>query len=178
MSEVWDFPAYAFELGLDQIRTAYRAAMEGCEVQISKARREAEIFREANSPFSSEDSEEWLQLVDLGCVKGLAEAGKSEIREAFVLSAFHHWERWMRRRTGEQGSFTTLSKAAQDIGYTHPRPGILNSLCNLLKHDNVDHAEALASQWSELFGELPHGVPGQREWKLAIQDHHIEQVSI
>ena len=81
-----------------------------------------------------------------------------------------------RRRTGEQGSFKTLSKAAQDIGYTHPRPGILNSLCNLLKHDNVDHAEALASQWSEPFIELPHGDPGQREWKLAIQDHHVEQV--
>lgn len=172
-----NWAAFFFSFGLDQVREGFRAAIEGCDRRSENMRREHDAFLEIHSVFD-EDSPEHLKLMDLSHSEWLADNAKTVIREAFIISALHYWERRMRVWTNcnSQG-FDKLYRQFRKMGYPNDhRLKVVNTLCNLLKHDNFEHACKLGREWSDLFVELPNGSGDKVEWVLAIKDRHVEEV--
>jgi hypothetical protein len=172
-----EWEAFFYGFGLDQVRMGFRAAIEGCDKRANDAQREYEAYIEKHSSFE-EDSPEHYQSMDLLHTAWSADNAKIVIREAFILSALHYWERRMRALTNCKGyGFEKLEKKSQELGYpTAPKLTVVNTLCNLLKHENSKFAHALGSDWPDLFKELPNGPEDKTEWVLAIKDHHVEEV--
>lgn len=103
----------------------------------------------------------------------------SVVREAFVTSAFHYWERSARFWTGYRGgSFRELTTAVMEKHSVHPELVTVNVLNNLLKHDNPQRALDLAALRDDVFRTAPHSaLPSRRQtWALAISDRHVEEV--
>ena len=176
MRDNW-WAAFVFGFGLDQIREGYRAAIDGCDTRAQNARRDYDAFLESHGAFD-EDSPEADKLMELSHSEWLANNAKTAIREAFVLSAFHYWERRMRIWTNyHEHGFDDLKRNCRLAGYPADNSmKIVNTFCNLIKHESAEHARNLAKQWSDLFEELPHGPKDKTEWVLAIKDSHVEKV--
>jgi hypothetical protein len=172
-----EWAAFIFKFGLDQVRSGFRAAIDGCDEQADAACRRCEDFLENNSNFS-EDSPEDDEFQELSHAEWLASKAKSVIREAFVLSAFHYWERSMRSWCNFDGnSFDNLKNRCDEAGYSSdPRLKNVNHLCNLIKHDNAKYSEKLAGEWGDLFEELPHKIKQKTEWILALTDDHVVEI--
>lgn len=172
-----EWAAFAFGFGLDEVREGFRAAIEGCDTRGMNARRDSEVFLESHSSFG-EDSPQHYHLMDLAHSEWLADSAKTVIREAFILSAFHYWERRMRAWTNCKGrGFPSLSMKAKASGYpSDDRLRVVNTLCNLLKHDTAEYALELGKEWPELFEELPSGPQHEAQWVLSIKDQHVEEV--
>ncbi|MFI8666904.1 hypothetical protein ACIGGE_10755 [Qipengyuania sp. NPDC077410] len=100
------------------------------------------------------------------------------IREAFVISAFHYWEKWARSLTNlndRRDHFWVLkNRLARD--YTiHPSLGEINRLTNVLKHGSgaFEHARSLAKVRPDLFSRLPN-LYG--DWTVSVSEEHVRQV--
>ena len=169
--------AFFFGLGLDQVREGFRAAIDGCDKRSDNARREYDAFLESHGTLE-EDSSEHDRLVDISQSEWLSDNSRTVIREAFILSALHYWERRMRAWTNcDLRGFERLERHSRKMGYpTDPRLKVVNTLCNLLKHENSFHACELGKEWSDIFGELPRGTGDDVKWVLAINDRHVEEV--
>lgn len=178
------FRAFQYQSGLDRIRDSFRASI----ATMTQAYRDA---RDANLRYleSGEDDREYdedgvlvrstqheLSYLEMESVLAL-----EVVREAFVTSTFHYWERSARAWTALYDRNHTYPKLKARAAQLYPVIDTLddlNTLNNLLKHDSDGLAVKLAMKWPELFRILPHTnlFSKKVEWRLLITDAHVEEV--
>ncbi|MCG6114776.1 MAG: hypothetical protein MEQ84_06200 [Mesorhizobium sp.] len=177
------FKAFQFQTGLDRICEAYRASVATME----KSQREAQecyATYEASGEDDSEYDEDGILLHStrhaLDYDEMNATLAINVVREAFITSAFHYWERSARGWTGlysKKDTYPALSKASAKRYAVCPKLEVLNTLNNLLKHSGSDTSLSLSrirpDYFSPLFPEQ-NSVSHQR-LRLRIKHEHVEE---
>lgn len=175
--------AYEFQSGLDIVRAAFRASV----ATMTQVREQAEKAH-LDYVASGEDDREYEDGIlvhskehELSHAEFEASIALGVVREAFVTSAFHYWERSARGWTGKHGKnqrFPIVAAAVSEIYGVHPRLKDVNKLNNLLKHNSAQNDEELSADWPELFRSLfPQREDGPLVKKrLVITDAIVEEV--
>lgn len=176
------FKAFQFQSGLEIVRDSFRASITTM-IEASDRAHATHLEYVASGDDDREYDDDGILVRgtehDLGYESMNAGLALSVIREAFITSAFHYWERSARAWTGlahTRYRFQHLEAAVQEKYGVHPRLTHLNTLNNLLKHDNAELAEKLVIDWPSLFRPplaslFPVDKPVRRR---AISDDHVE----
>lgn len=135
---------YSFMMALDALIDAFRVAISAMDGQLLQAH--ADMTAHSQSLATGGDdgavyvndhySHDTADLLAMGYSD--ASSAARAIREAFVISLFHLWERSARSWVKcEEQSYAKLAKAlrTEDIPI-HPKMATLNDLSNFLKHGN------------------------------------------
>jgi 3-methyladenine DNA glycosylase AlkC len=109
-----------------------------------------------------------------------SEYSRQIVREAFVASAFHYWEKWARSLTGLHDNAHTYAVISKKMAETYDKSSRLdglNTLNNLLKHGKPSLSLKLADQWPELFRSFPTTALSSKSmtWQLNITHEIIEE---
>lgn len=177
------FKAFQFQSGLEIVRDSFRASittMTEASDRAHAAHLEYVASGEDDREYDEDGNLARSTEHDLGYESMNAGLALSVIREAFITSAFHYWERSARAWTGLHGKhegYPILSKAVSRLYPLHPRLPVLNILNNHLKHSSGDNADKLALEWPSVFRPLfPPMLPVDRPVRrLALQDAHVEE---
>jgi hypothetical protein len=178
------FHAFVFQSDLDNIRTAFRASIATLDQALQRAVEAYDRYADSGEDDSEYDEDRilvrsTLHALDYATLE--ASAATSVVRQAFITSAFHYWERAARGWTklyGRNDNFVALrDETALKYGIS-PDLEALNHLNNLLKHDSAHHALKLAGLRADLFRQPPYSaLPSRREtWLLQISDALVEEV--
>lgn len=175
------FVAHQYQSGIDHLRSGYQAAMRS----LDQDRLRAELAYEEYVASGQDDRE----YDEDGClIQSTAFMLKSEeyeagyavkaVREAFIISAFHYWEKWARGWT----ALKWPKDQYRNLRDKSPHPvsselNALNHLTNLLKHGNAHHAQKLAALRTDHFWRSPMCFIHNREvsWAVGISDAHVEE---
>lgn len=176
------FKAFQFQSGLEIVRSAFRASI-ATMTEANERAKQAHM----DYAMSGEDDSEYEDgalvrstLHELSYAELEASIAVRVVREAFIMSAFHYWERSARGWTGLHGkrqNFPDLRDAVSKQYTLHPRLEHLNTLNNLLKHNSQEKAEQLFIDWPEVF-RPPFQSATQKAGLipiLSISDYHVEE---
>jgi len=109
-----------------------------------------------------------------------------ELRKAFAIAAYHHWERsvqlWIEIDAPDKKNareYKDISKAASKIGYPAdvelPR---VNALANMLKHNSKNSGTRLLQLWPDIL--LPQAQnftnPTHRVSDVQLGDEHLNEI--
>lgn len=154
----FDARGYAFGAGLDVLRQGYASASKALAADIERVRFASAAY-EASPDFIGEYDAEGHILWDRGTVlvmeQETVEEALEALRKAFVLAAYHHWERAIRAYTdsNQNAKYRQLVARAErkDIPAV-PDMAKVYRLANTLKHNSGYHGEVLFGLWRGLFG--------------------------
>lgn len=162
-----------FQINLDRIEQAYIAS----STALSDAYLDA---RDMLNRYEADDADDW-RLVDGVCITtqnefeqdvGQAYEAMSIVREAFITSVFHYWERAARKWTKFNGrGYPNLRLESEKFYPVNPKLDDLNALNNLLKHNSEKDALRLAHDRPEYFSCLPFLV--NRRHGLRLKNEHV-----
>ncbi|MBY5477120.1 hypothetical protein HFO84_07210 [Rhizobium leguminosarum] len=177
------FKAFQYQTGIDRIRDAYRASAETINKALSAATQEYAQHLESGVDdreydedgillFSTENS---LAQAELDAILAV-----SVVREAFITSAFHYWERSARAWTGLHGfehKFPDLRKETRRLYPVSPQLPYLNRLNNVLKHNSHRVDRTLLKNRPDYFSSLFPKRNGNNppELRLRISHEHVEE---
>lgn len=174
------FRAFNFQSGIQRIHMAFRSSIAAMEVDRLRAAADYEAYSKRGTDDSIYDEDGVLvhsSEVSLDYAILEAMVASTVVREAFITSAFHYWERSARSWTGlhkPAHNFEVLSAAVETMGI--PISGelaYLNALNNLLKHDNSKHGPMILDAKNGLYYlDMP---PLGDNWRgcLNITDAHV-----
>nr|WP_064251295.1 hypothetical protein [Rhizobium leguminosarum]OAP88118.1 hypothetical protein A4U53_35575 [Rhizobium leguminosarum] len=177
------FKAYQYQTGIDRIRDAYRASAD----TINKAVSEATLVSIQHLESDVDDREyDEDGILLYSTAHSLAQAEMDAIlavtvvREAFITSAFHYWERSARAWTGLHGRrdhFGILSIESAKKYPLSPQLENLNLLNNLLKHNSHRVDRTLLKSRPDYFGTLfpTTNVNNPPEPRLRLSHEHVEE---
>lgn len=176
---------HEFQHGLRILRRAFGAAHNQVMDELEKAE---SAFRDHVAIIGEgEDTVDWTDgYVTITTSQSLAldaEAARKavqELRLAFAIMFYHHWERSVCRWAGKhiQGH-DKLEAAARAQGYpVHDDMKLLQCLANLTKHGTEKWAMGLFPFWHDLFQE---GFDPLKviDWRgmLSLQEDHVWQIA-
>lgn len=172
-----------FQTGVDRICEAYRASVAAME----KAQREAQesyASYEASGEDDSEYDEDGILIHStrhaLNYDEMDATLAVTVVREAFITSAFHYWERSAREWSDlfdKKATYPVLSEASAKKYAVSPKLKALDLLNNLLKHGGSDKALELASIRPDYFAPLfpKQDSVSNQSLRLRITHEHVEE---
>jgi len=182
MVQLFGFRAYMFESGLDRIRDSFRASITTMQNHSRDANDLLLDYINSGVDDSEYDDEGALikstrhELQHAALETTLA---LSVVQEAFITSAFHYWERSARAWTGlHKPTFEALTKEVRkaDISVSDELSAV-NTLNNLIKHNNPDRALDLVKTWPDVFITLPYStLRRELTWRLGINNATVERV--
>lgn len=154
----FDTRGYAFEAGMGVLRQGYASASKALNADIERVRFASAAY-EASPEFIGERDDEgnilWEQGAILTMEQETVEEALEALRKAFVLAAYHHWERAIRAYTGsdQNAKYRQLVARAELKGIS-PVPDMAKvyRLANTLKHNSGHHGAVLFELWRDLFG--------------------------
>ncbi|WP_438852497.1 hypothetical protein [Brevundimonas nasdae] len=183
---VFNAHGYAYQQGVLSLQRAYQSANDALTTELDVAKEQAATYDhnvENGMPRIQQVDDDGYVIFDeadaLNMNISAADAALGEMRKAFVLAIYHHWERGARLWTGlKHGKMTTIAGAVEALGYPIA-PGLLglNNLANLIKHANPEGGLKLQASWpSTLHLTNWAGVPGF-DWQDAIylHDSHVHE---
>jgi hypothetical protein len=176
---------FAFQQGVNWLETGFATAALALRAQFENRESDLEAYK-AHVAAGGERIGEWedgLTLWEQDDILAIhiddAEEALMDLRKAYVMAAYHHWERSARRwtRAGPHAKHAKLVSATVALGY--PLSGQLtglHDLVNTLKHNSARWAAALASSWPEVLTADPAAMPEQ-DWYRAVEltDAHVHQ---
>lgn len=175
--------AFQYQSGLDCIRSAYRAANVAMEQAWMKADEEHRLYVNSGQDDSEYDEDGILThstAFQLQHAQYDASYALRAVREAFITSTFHYWERWARAKTGLNGLNDNFDKLRQTVSEIYPVSNglkMLNHLNNVLKHNSAYHARQLANIRIDHFWRAPMSFVHNRQesWALGISGGHVDE---
>ncbi|WP_306624224.1 MULTISPECIES: hypothetical protein [Agrobacterium] len=180
------FKAFQYQTGIDRICDAYQASSD----TMTKARREAsqayaQYMNDGVDDREYDDDGILIASTEHSLAQAEMEAmlAVSVVREAFVTSAFHYWERSARTWTGLHGRYDGFKRLRDECAKRYsvsPQLDNLNLLNNLLKHNSgsVDADDALLAERPDYFFQLfpsPTKTSPAR-FRLRLSHEHVEEV--
>ncbi len=177
------FKAYQYQTGIDRIHNAYRASAETIDKAVSEATHASLQYLESGDDYREYDDD---GILIMSTASELAQAEMDAIvavdvvREAFITSAFHYWERSARAWTGLHGfddKFPDLRRATRRLYSVSPQLPNLNKLNNLLKHNSRRVDRTLLRNRPDYFGTFFLGRTGANppEPRLRLSHQHVEE---
>lgn len=183
----FDAKGYLFQEKLNALRSGFETASKTLSKELDDVRTAATQYRQ-----SMENGGDWIgERDDDGSIlwdqENLLEMQEDAahdtllaFRKAYVITAYHHWERGMQSWTKSNSSagFSDLLKKAEDRGLiVHERLELVRDLANTLKHNKKSAGQRLLSKWPDLFrpGLQPDKV---RDWYEAmnLEDADVYEV--
>ncbi|HEX7852718.1 MAG TPA: hypothetical protein VF503_03395 [Sphingobium sp.] len=140
----FDLRHYSFMMALDALIDAFRVALSAMDDQLLRAHADMA----AHGQYLATGGDDGAVYIDdhyshdtadlLMMEHSDASSAARAIREAFVISLFHLWERSARSWVKcEEQSYAKLAKALRAAGLPiHQKMATLNDLSNFLKHAN------------------------------------------
>ncbi|WP_034859488.1 hypothetical protein [Sinorhizobium sojae] len=176
------FKAFQYQTGIDRIRDAYRASAAILEKAHADATQAYADYDAIGIDGDVHDADGTL-IGSIGLTRAQAEMDAflqvSLVREAFVTTTFHYWERSAKVWTGIHGftNFRVLSARSAMQYPLSPQLETLNRLNNLLKHDTARVDPQLVNDRPDYFCSLLPPKPGStlRKPKLQLQHEHVEE---
>lgn len=179
--------AFLYQSGVDHIRQGYEAAAEA----LQNAARDAEAASLDYASSGNDDSVyefEDGQPVLISSTQHELDYAQIEvaysvraIREAFVISSFHYWEKWARSITKlndpTKHTYEVVKKCFAKSHAIHQQLDQINRLTNILKHGSgaFRHARSLAKDRRDLFSHLP-GLYGN--WTISLSDENVREALV
>lgn len=178
---------YSYQAGVEVLVQSYLASQQALEDGIERAQEEALGYQQAIDQGIEEPQIEYdddgTPIVDHADVLAwnvdLAQEASMALRKAFIIAAYHHWERSARGWTSSQhGKHDKLVALSQEKGYPiHPRLAAIRDLVNLLKHDNSAWGDKLLASWPQLLSPA-FKAKIVTDWYEAVQlrNEHVTEV--
>jgi hypothetical protein len=149
---------FSFQHGLKILESSFQAALPGLTDGVVKADAALKEY-DAAGVFIGERDEEtgdiyWDQSQVLAFELEMAEIARQELRKAYAIAAYHHWERYVRVWTGKDNLRTHDDMTAATLAEGYPIHAYLDRvrlLVNTLKHDNRRWGMALFEAWREAY---------------------------
>lgn len=187
----FDFSGYEFQRNLDVLRKSSQTGLAALSREINALQQQLEDYHRAGK-FEGERDENgdllWERDRVLNYEISVANDALVELRKAFAVAAYHHWERsvqqWIAVFDGSDKKRTRydhnrLLSAAKDAGYP-PDPELVRvvSLANALKHNSERYGLMLLAVWPEIFPRQFRGPPKLSKWAYSIQltDEHLNEI--
>lgn len=177
------FRAYQYQTGIDRIRDAYRASADTINKAVSEATQGSLRYLESGADDREYDED---GILVFSTASSLAQAeldailAVTVVREAFITSAFHYWERSARAWTGLHGfeyKFPDLRKETRRLYPVSPQLANLNRLNKVLKHNSYRVDRTLLRNRPDYFGTLFLARTGNNppEPRLRLSHEHVEE---
>lgn len=150
---------YVFQDGLSRIRQSYESASAAVYADLERAKEEAVAYQQEldeGGEWKGERDDEGYVLWDHSTVLemniGNAREALLALETAFLVIAYHHWERSALIWTGLiQETHDKLAAKVIALGYPiDPRLGELRDLANTIKHNNDKWGEKLLAHRPDL----------------------------
>ncbi|NKJ03744.1 hypothetical protein [Rhizobium sp. SG741] len=177
------FKAFQYQTGIDRICDAYRASADTINKAVSEATLaclqhlesgvdDREYDEDGTLLFSTSYS---LAQAEMDVILAVA-----VVREAFITSAFHYWERSARAWTGLhefEHKFPDLRRETRRLHPVSPQLPNLNRLNNVLKHNSRRVDRTLLKNRPDYFGTLfpKRNANNPPEPRLRISHEHVEE---
>lgn len=177
---------FSYQQGVDWLETGFATSAPAMVELRAKLSRDLEAY-EASVLAGGERIGEWedghrlweqdqlfaIQMED-------AEESLMDLRKAYVLAIYHHWERAARRwsRISTHAKHDKLVTATRDLGYPiDPRLEGVRDLVNTLKHNNAATASKLFLSWPDVLRADPAKRPDM-DWYSVVHlgDRHVHEV--
>ncbi len=177
------FKAFQYQTGIDHIRDAYRASAATLEKAHADATQTYADF-EAMGVDGEVYDEQGTLVGSIGFIRAEAERDASLqaslVREAFITTTYHYWERSAKVWSRIHGStnFPTLSASSAKRYPISPQLENLNRLNNLLKHDTSGIDQRLLHDRPDYFRDgLFTPKPGNTvsNPRLRLRHEHVEE---
>ena len=177
------FQAFMFQSGVDTIRDAFTASV-GTVKEAERKAEEALALYVASGKDDTEYDENGSVLHStyflLAHKASEMSIAAREVRRAFIMSAFHYWERSARGWTnldGRSDNYNKLKRQAAKQFDMSPKLDELNHLNNVLKHNSPFNVCMLANIRSDHFIHMPYSTIDNRRvtWALGLNDAHVEE---
>lgn len=178
----FDVLAYVYREGIDRLEEGFSAAIGGLQDrrdQLSAELGDYEAHLEAGGEVQGEWDEDnggWLYRADdlLRLRMDEAETTLRDLRHAYIVMIYHHWERSMQRRLDKRPkNHAELVKCLEAKGcLLDERLAGLHLLVGVLKHDK-DDAGRLCSGWPFLPERSREKPPKGWPRTLHLSDQHV-----
>lgn len=183
----FDYQGYLFQKRLNALRSSFGSTSRALQNELDAVRIEASQYR-----YSLENGGEWVGETDeegfilwdqeslLKMREDVADEAIMASRKAYIITAYHYWERGMQTWTNSNSSanYDVLIKKAEGKGLiVHPRLVLVRDLANALKHNKKSAGERLFEKWNDLFLS-DVGIARVSDWYEAIrlQDTHVLEI--
>lgn len=178
MSFFFNLHGYRFQQSTRILRDGYLSASRALVSDVERARAEAAKYAQ-----DIENGGEWIEERDeeghllytkeqaLELQIETSDEALSALRKAFVIAAYHYWERATRLAVGgnDKAKHNELVVLAVAKGIAiHPDLGAVRDLVNLLKHDNAKRGAALQQSWGSVLSPSFLSRPGRTDWYAAV----------
>ena len=179
MVELLNFQVWQFHTGIERLRAAFRGAIAAIEAEQGSAQEACDRYVASGQDDREYDKDGILiQSTEASLQFDSMEAvlATGAVRQAFVTSTFHFWERSARAWTRCEGNFPALRKCVEAQGIpVDERLRLLNTLNNLLKHDSETHGEQVFKIRPDLF--MWRRRPTGRNWQssIALTNKDVEE---
>lgn len=171
--------AYLYQTGIDRILDAYLASAATIGYKFDDAKTALEEYEASGSDDAVYDEDGDL----VSCTRHSldhevfnASIAASVVREAFIMSIFHYWERfargWTKLPDSDRG-FESILKASKKKYAVSPELRSLNALNNILKHRNATKIPSLARKRPDLFWSVYNRRDNKTEYRLALRHKHV-----
>lgn len=177
---------HEFQHGLTILRRAFRSAHDQVVLEMDEARGEYEAHLEAigDGPDTIYWTDGYSVITTSDSLRmnvAAAISAVGELRLAFAVMFYHHWERSVCQWAGKEirDGHAALEKAAKAQGYpVHEDMTLVQALANLSKHGAGKWALHLFNRWDDLFRE---GFDPQKSLEcrgaLDLQEDHVWEVA-
>ncbi|APX65599.1 hypothetical protein AV944_06770 [Sphingomonas sp. LK11] len=177
----FSFQSFVYQSGVDRLQNAFRSSIAQIEADQAAALSDYNQYvdsGEDDSEYEGEGDERYLvrstafELEQVAFDIGLSAVA---LREAFIISAYHYWEKFADGGNGRRG-FNNISKhSPYDC---HAKLGALSELTNHLKHEIAfARLVTLHKEWPTLFSLAPYIIEqtGRPHWIVRLNNGHVEE---
>ena len=177
----WDFQHYVYTRGIDTLKRAYLAATSALQSEIARIETEALEYETAlanGGEWIGERDDEGYPLWDQSQIYSFevqdAELAICEVRKAFVIAFYHHWEHSAAIWRGSAGSHSELVCYCEKQGYG-PSPHIdaLRYLANFFKHGKNSKTDWL----NKLRAKYPEFMPRNVDFVFGLSDSDLDDIA-
>ncbi|MCY1360063.1 hypothetical protein D9M69_466710 [compost metagenome] len=176
---------YDFSRGIRILKEGYASAILALKQKADTLGTQLLEYREhlahGGEPDEERDAEGFLlwdreRLLEMDLA--VCSDGLGEVRKAFVIALYHHWERAVRKDTGysKQKHDELLEAAAAAQIAVQPDLEKVRHLVNTLKHNNEKRGSELLKHWPEVFpSEFHHNANTDWYQSIGLTDAHVHQ---
>lgn len=174
---IFNFPGYLFQEGLHVLQSVYSTAADAVREEWEKAKEDALAYQlgveRGEIAWEGERDESGFIIWDKEQVHEMEVQSKREaltaLKNAFVIAAYHHWERSARRWTeSNRASHERLAYSVQALGIPlDGRLGAVRDLANLLKHNHERWGRRLLTSWPDVVS-VGRTAVGRVDWYGAV----------
>lgn len=173
------FSVFLYQSGVDRLEQAFSSSMSQIEAEQEQTYAEYMAYIDSGEDDSEHDldgeNRYLVKSTESDLERKSSEIGLSAqvVRQAFVIAAYHYWEKFAISWTGKRGGIDLRN--ASPYPY-HAKLAALNELSNHLKHRiSFERICKLYTEWPELFSIAPYIIPetGKPHWILAVRNDEV-----